>query len=143
MVVAFGGAVVCPVHFYAWNVLTPLIVAHLKDDDTVKTSGVHRGLVDAHSTQFSYHVSATLGTSRHHAQVCRVVIFRVQSCLVAYFSISHLVEGLPGCDWKLPAPGAEKCPAGLISVTKNHKALIPKTNNTALLINTLIVLIGF
>lgn len=75
---------------------------------------------------FSYHVVATLGTSRDLAQICRVVIFGFHSCFIAYNSISYFVEELPGCDWKLPATRAVKCPTGLISVTKNHKVVIPK-----------------
>lgn len=70
--------------------------------------------------QLSYHVVATLCTSRYHAQICRVVIFWVHSCFIAYFSISYFVKGFPGCHWELPSSRAEKCPAGLISVTKNH-----------------------
>ena len=35
VIVAFGRAVICPVDLYIFDVLTTLIVAHLKDIDTV------------------------------------------------------------------------------------------------------------
>lgn len=124
MVAAFGRAVFRSVRFYAIDVLTALIVAHLKHiRRTLKTGGgqgVSLCLLLAATSL--YHAGATLCASRHHGQVCGVVVFRVHGSLVAYFSTSDGVEGFLGCHRELPAPGAEEFPTGLISV-EQHKAM--------------------
>lgn len=130
MVAALGRAVFRSVRFYAIDVLTALIVAHLKHIGRTLKTGARQGvcLCSLLAATSLYHVGATLCASRHHGQVCGVVVFRVHGCLVAYFSTSDGVEGFLGCHREIPAPGAEEFPTGLISV-EEHKAMSLQTKN--------------
>lgn len=84
-VTAFARAVVCPVRFNAFDVLTPLIVAHLKHETGQRE--VFQ-LLNANSGVCTNHVSAALGASGHHGQVLREVVLGVHRRLVAQISVS-------------------------------------------------------
>lgn len=83
-VTAFARTIVCPVRFNAFDVLTPLIVAHLKRENGQR--GVFQ-MLNANSS-CTNHVSAALGASGHHGQVLREVVLGVHCHLVAQISIS-------------------------------------------------------
>lgn len=83
-VAAFARAVVCPVGFNAFDVLTPLIVAHLKRE--TGQGGVVQ-MLNASSVGTN-HVSAALGACGHHGQVLREVVLGVHRRLVARISVS-------------------------------------------------------
>lgn len=84
-VAAFARAVFCPVRFNAFDVLTPLIVAHLKRETGQR--GVCFQMLNANSV-CTNHVSAALGASGHHGQVLREVVLGVHRRLVAQISVS-------------------------------------------------------